>query len=292
MRGGVLQVLVLVFAVVCGSVAGASSAEESAEPPKAEKGESRLEGAACTAAQAALSETFARTRAVRARIEATVYDELFDEERKETGELTILRPYHLLRRFFRPRKKVLVLSGERLFESRPSAHTVYIKDFHKAPRTLALLRAAMTCDLSVLEPWFDVFVFKKPAAEKGKPAVYRFVLRRKPSRREKTGGGGGKSGRKNDEEQPDLISYRRIEARWVEGVPFFSELVFLPQAGDRRTERYSGIREDRSIKEADFSPRWPQGTRRRVDEVKDPPELAAADKNRSEKTALTEKHRP
>jgi outer membrane lipoprotein-sorting protein len=235
--------------------------DQSVAPP-VERGEVLLRGGERRAALATMLEAFERHKAVRASMESLVRDELLGEDMKETGEIALLRPGRMLRRFFRPRNKLLVLSESNFQEYRSSTSTVYVKDLSKAPRTLSFLRAAMTGDLIVLETWFDLFVFRKLEQAEG-PAGYRFVLIRKPMEKERL----PEENRPPSVNLPDVFPYRTIIVRWAEGALFFSEMELYPVAGEKRTERYFDIREDKSLSVNDFKFDFPAGTKQEIDGI-------------------------
>jgi len=206
----------------------------SAEPDvSAEEGEKRITGEAADTVLSSLQANFLKRPCVRAEIVSITNDPLLGAE-KERGEMLLQIPQRFLRRFGPKDKpvKAWLLDGEAVRESNTAQKTVNELDFTKAPKKLALLRAAITMDADVLKDYFHLALFKKG---EGENAAWRLVL----SRRE-------------DVKNP--IDYKRIQARWEEGAPFFSEIVRVPKTGeeDRAVETFSKLQVVEKFTDADF----------------------------------------
>lgn len=193
---------------------------QAAEPAVlAEAGEERVAGADADRVLGELKASFLKRPCVRAEIVSISNDPLLGEQ-KEDGELVLQMPQRFLRRFGpkgKPAVKAWILDGTAVRESNSAQDSVNELDFTKAPRKLALLKAALTMDAEVLKEYFHLALFKKAGA-------WRLVMMRKDS--------------------PDNpIDYKRIQARWSDGAAFFSEILRVPKTGeeDQAIERFGNI---------------------------------------------------
>lgn len=222
----------LAFVALCALLAGLCTAADKPEEIKAEPGETKLDDAAADKFLAELKEHFAQNPCVKAKMAAEVLDPLGFDNVTRTGFLVLRRSdNHLLRHFDRPTPSAMLISGERLLETKKEKEgkppIVVAKNFKNAPRALAMMRSTMTGDLSELRRHFVCVVFKRDGAE-GKPADYRIVL----------------TGKK--------FGLRRITARVEDGAAFFHEIEREQTAGDVVTERFTEIETPKSLKDKDF----------------------------------------
>lgn len=200
-------------------------------PPEA--GEERLSGEAADQVLAGLKAHFLEQPCIRAQITSVTSDPLLGD-RTETGEMLLQMPQRFLRRFGPSGKptKAWLLDGAVVRESSTAQTTVNELDFTKAPKKLALLKAAITMDAAVLKDYFDLTLFKKGD---GEAVQYRLVLTRR-----------------DDEKNP--VDYRRIQARWTAGAPFFSEILRIPKTGeeDQAVETFNHLQVVEKFEDSDF----------------------------------------
>ncbi|MCK6471612.1 MAG: hypothetical protein L6R28_07685 [Planctomycetes bacterium] len=213
-------------------LAGFCMAADKPEEVKAEPGETRLDEAAADKFLAELKDHFAKHPCVKAKMVAEALDPLGLDNVTRTGYLVLRRTdNHLLRHFEKPSPSAMLISGERLLETKKEKEgqppVVVAKNFKNAPRALAMMRSTMTGDLTELRRHFACAVFKRDGAE-GKPADYRIVL----------------TGKK--------FGLRRIAARIEEGAAFFREIEREQTAGDVVTERFTEVETPKSLKDKDF----------------------------------------
>lgn len=213
-------------------LAGFCTAADKPEEVKAEPGETKLDDAAAEKFLGELKEHFAKYPCVKAKMAAEVLDPLGLDNVTRTGYLVLRRTdNHLLRHFEKPSASAMLISGERLLETKKEKEgqppVVVAKNFKNAPRALAMMRSTMTGDLTELRRHFACAVFKRDGAE-GKPADYRIVL----------------TGKK--------FGLRRITARVEEGAAFFHEIERVQRSDDQVTERFTEIETPKSLKEKDF----------------------------------------
>ncbi len=187
---------------------------------------------------------FTNTVPVTARIETEVDDLL--GKRVEKGELLLQRPQRMLRKFTAPALKLWLLDGAQIQEYAAKSNTLYVKDFSQAPRALKLIQAACTGDLKALQGVFDVATFR--GTQDGKVA-YRFVLTRKA-------------------DAEHSAPYKRIEARLMSDAPFFHQIEYEPEDGDKIVERYSRIALAPAVSERDFTLALPADVKRKQESVK------------------------
>jgi len=267
-----LGVLFVLF-ILGGSNGGFGAEADAALKPEA--GEQALAGQAKAAALEEIAAAFRRRPAVRARLEVSVHDELLGP-RRETGELALLRPRFLRRRFLQPTEKIWLFNDNRIYEYAPARRLVRVTDLRNAPRTAGLLHAALFFEPEALAEHFSLTVFKKEGTEAGAPARLRLVLLHRSAAKQ---GAAEKNSEKRTAEQEtekkkdwaDLLPQHRLQARWTAGAALFDELEYQPKAGDRTVERYTEIRDDLSLTAKDFAPLWPAGTVEKVEPVADPP---------------------
>jgi hypothetical protein len=201
----------------------------------AKTGEERVDGEAADQVLAALKASFLQRPCVRAEIISATNDPLLGET-KETGELLLQMPQRFLRRFGSKEKpkKAWFLDGNTVRESNIAQGTVNELDFTNAPKKLALLKAAITMDAEILKEYFSLTLFKKAGGPEN-AMQYRLVMTR----------------RENDK---NPVDYKRIEACWSEGAPFFSEILRVPKTGeeDRAVERFTKLQVVEKFADGDF----------------------------------------
>lgn len=223
--------LIAVGSLFCMCAMGWLRAAEPAVPVEA--GEERVAAEAADRVLADLKASFLKRPCVRAEIVSINNDPLLGEQ-KEQGELLLQMPQRFLRRFGPKDKPIKAwrLDGTSVRESNSAQDTVNELDFTKAPKKLAILRAAITMDAEVLKEFFHLALFKK--AGDG-PAQWRLVLTRR-------------------EDQKNPVNYKRIQARWTDGAPFFSEILRVPKSGeeDRAIERFINPQVVEKFSDGDF----------------------------------------
>jgi len=234
-----LKLIVLLMAVLF--QLAAFSADDAALSPQA--GETALSTE--EAAKILLTLPAFKTRhAIKARIMTEVDDLL--GARVEEGTLLLDPPTSCLRKFTKPTLKVWLLNGNQIQEYTPASKKVYVKDFANAPEILRMLQAAVSGDLKTLGETFQIAVFRG-TGEKG--IAYRFVLTRDPENKKSSGG------------------YKLIQARILESAPFYHEIQYVPESGDKVVERYLDIEVVAKPAEAEFNLDLPPDVARKVDVV-------------------------
>ena len=197
--------------------------------------ETKLDAAATEKTLAAISETFAKTPCLRAKVVSQREESLTGEKLpKENGELILQRPDKMPVRYegAAGNYKARQLLGTLYREYSPNTKKCDVRDFAKAARKLALLRAAMTGDVAVLKEYFNIEVFR--TSENGKPARLRLVLTPLA-------------------DAPIKADYKSIEARLAEGQAFFDFIRYVPKAGDPGEDTYSEIKAAEGLTEKDFA---------------------------------------
>lgn len=233
-----MRAALVLIAVLC------SACLVSAEEIAPEAGETKLSTADADKQLAALAEKFKANPAIKAGI-VTEVDDLLGK-RTEEGELLLDRPGRVLRKFTKPSLKIWLLNGAEIQEFASKQKTLYVKDFSKAPKTLALIQAAVTIDTKALGSLFDFQVFR---AEKDGHAALRLVLTKKP---------GGENS----------LLYKRITARIGAGDLFFKSIEYVPESGDTMIEKYQQIQAAKPA-DADFKLDLPADTTRKVENIGD-----------------------
>lgn len=235
-----------VFLVLQTLAVGVQAAGKGLKP---EKGEKRLEAKAQEQVIAKIKSTFDKNPCVRAKVVKEVEDPLGLMPTEERGELLVKRPDKVLRRFLKKGKsfKAVVLSGQFSKSFNASSKLVTVKDYARAPKWLALVRAGGTGDVSTLQKYYDVVVFEKDGP-KGK--LWRLVL--------------------NHRKGP--LPYKRLQARIGEGDVMFSEIKYeyKNQAdGDNKTERFTSIQAVKDIADKEFDDPLFKGAKTKVEKIEE-----------------------
>ncbi|MCZ7644259.1 MAG: hypothetical protein M5U26_03080 [Planctomycetota bacterium] len=258
MRLGPLPLRACILAACCLAVPAFAGT-----PVEAETGETKLAPEEAQNVLAELTESFSKQPCVRAKLNCAVEDLL--GKREVRGEMLFKRPDTLLRRTQSGKDWTVVrLSGTTLREYYPGTGgdpgKLYEKDFGRAPKALALVRAGITLDVKALSKYFDLHLFKKPA-EGGAPAQLRLVLARKE---------GVKLVLHQGTKEGEDLPYQYVIARLDEGAPFFRSIERLPAEGqgDPMTETFTEFKTD-ALADADFKDEKLDGKPGQVDQVKD-----------------------
>lgn len=228
----------LCFAFLCGLTSSCSAAEKTSDPAKTEEKkteerktepakteapkqeektvaagvEAKLEGEEAEQALKGIGDGFAKAPCVQARVKKVVKDELLGDT-EVSGLLTLQRPDKMLIRMDGAANahQVRQLDGNIYREFVMANHHVMEKNFANAPKKLALLRAAMTVDLTVLKEYFEITIYRTPQGGE-KPADLRLVLT-------------SKAGAKLD------LPWQKIEAKLSEGAAFLTSISYEPKKG-------------------------------------------------------------
>ena len=195
-----------------------------AEDLQPEAGEELLGETAAALVLEEVARRFQEQPCVRAKIVSEVDDDLLGP-RKEEGELLMRRPGLVLRRFFQKGQpwKAWRMEEALTSEYNPALNKVVERDFSKAPKSLELLRAAITTEVAVLKQYFQVSVFRK-AATGSSPSELRLVLTRR-------------------EDRATPLPWKQVVACLPEGAAFFSsvEQIPIPGQANRVKERYTEV---------------------------------------------------
>ncbi len=229
----------LVF-VIAATFTMSATAGEAAPVLSAQADERELTGDEAALVLGQIAENFKAHPHVKAHIRTEIDDLL--GKRVEEGELLLSRPGEILRQFNRPTKKTWLLSGVQLQEYSARHKIVRIKDFSKAPAALALVQAAVTLEVKVLQAHFAIHVFVNTA----QPKNLRLLLTKK------TDGSA-------------LLAYKRIQVRLNLDQPLYSEIEYVPESGDRMVEYYTDIQVVPPPQAADFTLTLPPGTEQKID---------------------------
>ena len=217
-----------------GLIVSFSSVIRAADHLAPEEGEALLAEADAKTALTEMADTFKKTPAFKAKIVSEMDDDLMGKTKKE-GELIMQRPGTVLRKFAKP-AAALMVEDTFLREYDPATKHVIERDFSKAPKAMALLRAGFTLDVSVLQEYFTINVFKKGTD-------LRLVLIPKP-----------------DKKIP--LKFDAVKVRWKSGDAFFYEVDRLPKKGSgqqRVVEKFSDFTALKEVSKADVSDPLLQG---------------------------------
>lgn len=234
-----------------GLPANASGGEDAAKTEQPEQGEVRLDPGGQKAVLEKIKAAFEQHPCVRAEVTKTVVDPLGLLPETEQGELLIKRPDKILRRFSKNGTsfKAVLVRGQSSLTYNAATKKVVEKDYSRAPRRLALVRASGTGDLETLQLYYDVLVFEK-SGQDGKQ--WRLVFHR----------------RRGD------LPYDRLQARITEGQALFSEIRYEYRAaadGDNKTETFTAIKSQKQLSDEDFNDplfKSPKAPKEEVEELK------------------------
>jgi len=209
-------------------------------------GETKLNATEADQALSLISERLAKRGALKAQIVTETDDPMsVTGKRVEEGELLMDGPHRIRRTFTKPNAKTWVLDGAQITEYLPRRRKwAFIKDFSKAPKALALLRAAVNVDAKALADYFDVTVFK--TAE----GAHRLVLVCKER----------KDGRQ---------LYKRIQAKLAPNAPFFHEIEFEDASDVKVSEKYSNMEAVEKVDAAAFKLEIPADAEVQTDHIED-----------------------
>jgi len=211
----------------------------------------KLDAAATEKILASISETFAKTPSLRAKVVSQREEKLTgDMLPKEKGEFILQRPAKMIVRYEAKagQYKVRQLLGTTYREYSPNTKKCEVSDFSKAAKKLALLRAAMTGDVAVLQEYFTIEVFR--AVQNIKPSRLRLVLTPRA-------------------DAPIIADYKSIEARLTEGQAFFDFIRYVPKNGDPGEDVYSEIEPTEELTDKDFADALIEKAPKQVTRVRD-----------------------
>lgn len=234
----------------------AKTGEPKKEEPAEEIGvEKKLEAEKADEALKTISESFAKAPNLKARVHKVIKDDLLGDT-EIGGTLSLRRPDKMQERMEGAPNahQCRQLDGQIYREFNMATRRVMVKNFAKAPKKLALLRAAMTIDLAKLKEYFDFNVHRTYQGPE-KMAEFRLVLT-------------PRAGSKLD------LPYEKIEAKLTEGAPFLNAISYQPKKGHGEpvTVKYSDFKvleklEDKDL-EDDLVTRSPKEEEAVSDEAK------------------------